>query len=237
MVLSDSALDFAAERSQSAAGSMLSGIVHNLNNPLHVLTMQTELFLNALAKNDLEASRSTLRDKCTRLQHIGEDLKSQLDVLSWRDVYTSRDNQLIDPVHYGNWFLEFWRCHLFFKHNFTSTIVLNPAPPHIRAVPLAITWCLEEPLIALLDLCQKTHAQITYRLRLQIRPMPEGVEFQYHIAPESKAVQESTLPIRHESDVLALTSSLGWDWKAALEGDSLSVQLIVPARPGERGTS
>ncbi|SDB58392.1 hypothetical protein SAMN05660653_02960 [Desulfonatronum thiosulfatophilum] len=232
MVLSNSALGFALARSESAAGSVVNGIVHNMNNPLHALTMQTELFLKALDKDDLEAIRPNLREKCFRLQRIGEDLKSQLEALAWRDTYTSRNNQLIDPVHFGNWFLEFWRYHLFFKHNFSTTIVTDPAPPHIMAIPLAITWSLEEPLVTLLDLFQNTEPQISFKLQLTISPLTDGAAFQLYVAPESGPVQAPAQPIFNEFDVRSLTSSLGWDWKATLEGGSLSVQLIVPARPG-----
>lgn len=231
MVLNDSELDFAKACCLQTAGGMVNGIVHNLNNPLHALTMQVELFQNALSKQDLDAARPKLQDKCLRLQRIGQELKAHLEVLSWRDSYTSAQIELIDPGHYGTWFLQFWRGNLFFKHNISTTLAIEPPPPHVQTVPLAMTWGLEAPLRTLLQLWETESAQGGFLLHLEIGPHRDGIRIRMHVAPETKLENAGlSTPIEHEAKVRALTTRLGWEWQAGLDAGELTVVMALPGK-------
>ncbi len=239
MELTDSLLELAAERCRIVAGDMLNGIVHNLNNPVHALTMQAELLRNTLGKEGLDALRPNLLEKCTRLERVAQDLKSQLDVLAWRDTYVNPTRQLINPAHFGSWLLQFWQGDLLFKHNVAATFSTDPPPPHIQTVPLALTWCLEEPLSALMSILGSSNAQatpdLTLKLALEFGPLPEG-----GLAVRMTTTSEADLlglagEIRHVQELRELTSALGWVWSADLDQGRLSVRVAVPGKSAQGG--
>ena len=240
MELTDSLLKLAAERCRGAAGDMLNGIVHNLNNPVHALTMQTELLRNSLGREGLDAVRPKLLEKCTRLERVAQELKSQLDVLSWRDAYVNPTRQLIDPAHFAAWLLRFWQGDLLFKHNVTATLTTDPPPPHIQTIPLALTWCLEEPLTALLSPFRDGNAQgapdLSLKLALECGPLPGGgLAVRMATTPEAGGGGDLAGKIRHVPELQKLTSALGWDWSADLDQERLSVRVAIPGKAGLGG--
>lgn len=236
MDISQGLLRTARESALRTAGDMLCGIVHNLNNPTHVLAMQTELFQGALRKDSDHVDAHKLQDNCGRLQHIAEDLKSQIDVLSWRASYLNMSLELVDPVHFGTWFLQFWRNNLFFKHNMTVDLEADPPPPHVLAVPLALLWSIEGPLYAMTSLYGDSPCEIEFGMRFHIQGIDDqGVDFNILISPASQAQQFSLPPLLHEQDIRALARALGWEWQYATRDNLLSLRLIIPGQSREQG--
>lgn len=231
MELTDPLLDLAARRTRELVGGMLNGIVHNLNNPVHALTMQTELLQKVLGKDDLDVLRDNLQDKCARMQRVVLELKSQLEVLAWRDAYVNPDSQLVDPAHFGNWLLQFWQADLLFKHSVTANLSVDPPPPHVQAVPLALTWCLEEPLAALLRCCEAMNGPGMHALALKVGPLPSmGLEIQMRTKPPSEDIQTLDVPIPYASEIRKLASGLGWDWEAGLVQGVLAVRVVIAGK-------
>lgn len=225
-------LKLAAERSRSAAGAKLNGIVHNLNNPVHALTMQAELLQKTLEKANLEALRPNLLEKCARLHRIARELKSHLEVLFWRDAYVNPDRQLLDPVHFGTWLLQFWQGDQRFKHKISPTLCTDPPPPHVQTIPLVLTWCLEEPLRALLNALNSPDIQGAQELILELGPLP-GSGLMVHLAsmPQTGGSGSVHAPIRHATELQDLTAALGWDWQAGWDQGRLTVRLEIPGKP------
>ncbi|TVQ98613.1 MAG: hypothetical protein EA399_10415 [Desulfovibrionales bacterium] len=229
MELTASLLDLAAERCRANAGDMLNGIVHNLNNPVHAMAMQTELLQNTLRKEGLDALRSNLQEKSSRLQRVGEELKAQLETLAWRDAYVSRNRQLIDPMHFGSWLLQFWQGNLLFKHGVSTTLVTEPAPPHLQAIPLALTWCFEEPLRALLQFAQIQGSQDTIDLVFELGPASDsGLLARMTATCLTEQPMVERWEIDHARELQELTGFLGWEWEAVMKPVGLTVRLAIP---------
>lgn len=243
-------LGLAGDCALRTTGRMLRGIVHNLNNPTHVLTMQTELLLNSLQKETLDingpacapacrdepgagrgthADRSALVEKCSRLQRVGEELKNQLDVLAWRDAYTSPAVEILDPVHFGTWFLQFWRNNLFFKHSMTVDLAVEPLLPHVQVIPLALVWSLEEPLCSMASAFCDEQVQTEFRMRfeIQVHP-PEGVSFKMLLSPATGELSQPFLDLQHGQEIHALAEALGWTWQHSREENMVFVQVTIP---------
>lgn len=232
MELTNPLLVLAAERCRAAAGDMLNGIVHNLNNPVHALTMQTELLHTSLGREGLDAVRPKLLEKCTRLERVAQELKSQLDVLSWRDAYVNPTRQLIDPAHFAAWLLRFWQGDLLFKHTIVPTLHADPPPPHVQAIPLALTWALEAPLAGLMSACRASGFQGSLRMDLEVGPLPEGgLSARMGTSPESGDAQALTAEIPRARELREMTTALGWDWSAGLSQGVLSAHVALPAKP------
>jgi len=237
MELSAALLELAAERSRNTVGGMLGGIVHNLNNPVHALAMQAELLQNALGREGLDTERPKLQEKCTRLQRLAQELRIQLETLAWRDIYVSPERQLIDPVHYGSWLLQFWQGNLLFKHSISPTFISEPQPPHVQAIPLGLTWCLEEPLSALVRAMQSAGFEGMVDLVLECGPVSDSdlaIRMATHPPRESTAAIHGE--IRHLRELQEMTTGLGWSWEAFLEQGELAVRVVIPGKkPEQRG--
>ena len=136
MDLAPDLLRLATHCALRTAGSMLDGIVHNLNNPAHALAMQAELLANHLKKDPVPPGLSTLQGKVERLRHVGMDIKEQIEVLSWRHAYTRTSMELLDPRHFGTWLLQFWRNNLFFQTQRHHGYGGRPCPSACSGCPL-----------------------------------------------------------------------------------------------------
>lgn len=225
-------LRLAADCTLRTTGNMLGGIVHNLNNPTHALAMQAELLVNNLKKKPDKVDASALQKKCERLRFVGEEFKGQLDVLTWRHSYTVATPELLDPVHFGTWLLQFWRNNLFFKHSVTVDLESDPPPPHVQVVPLALLWSLEEPLHSMAEAFGHGQSRTEFGMRFEIRDIAsQGVQFRIVISPASQANSFSLPPLEHEQSIRDLTQSLGWDWKYSSAEGMLSLSLTIPLRP------
>ncbi len=231
MELEQRLLVLAGDCALRTAGSMLDGIVHNLNNPTHALSMQGELLAKSLKKDIATEDVSTLENKFERLRHVGEEFRSQLEVLTWRNTYCKPGVELVDPVHFGTWFLQFWRNNLFFKHNMTVDLETDPPPPHVQLIPLALVWSLEEPLYAMTRTVNNGHVQTEFGMRFEIRRVASaGLFFRMMVSSASGARDFPAFSMEHEQSVSALTRALGWDWQYANDENLLTVQLTIPGR-------
>jgi hypothetical protein len=225
----DALLDLAAERATHTAGAMLNGIVHNMNNPCHALTMQAELLQNFVRKNAQGLESEALLEKCARMERIGQELKSGLDILSWRDTYTRTQVELLDPTHFAHWLVQFWRNDLFFKHGIAPTVVVDPPPPHLRIIPLGLLWPLEEALQAMIRACQAQSRQ-DCAMRLELAPLSGSgllVRLELSVPPEDDPALALEMP--HHGDVREMAEALGWQWQCTLEEYSLRLGLEIPA--------
>ncbi len=226
-----SLLDLAQECSARTAGFMLGGIVHNLNNPTHALAMQSELLANASRKGGIEPEK--LLAKCERLKHVGEDLKSQLDILAWRNAYASPVAELLDPIHFTGWFLQFWRNNLFFKHSITVDLETDPPPPHVKIIPVALLWLLEEPLQAMTKAFSAQQPTPELGMRFETKGLDQdGVKFSILVTPATQNGSFSKIVVEHEESIRKLALGLGWEWQCSGDGSMFSVQ----ARLSGKGT-
>ncbi|HDQ40168.1 MAG TPA: hypothetical protein ENN39_03975 [Desulfonatronum sp.] len=227
MDLTHRLLALAEDRTLRAAGSMLNGIVHNLNNPAHALNMQIELFMKSLHRDLAGRDASVVENKCRRLRHIGEDFRNHLEVLSWRGTYCRPQVELVDPVHFGTWLLQFWRNNLFFKHSMVVDLQVQPSL-HVKLIPLALLWCLEEPLSTMTSAFSNEHVQTEFGMRFEIQRFAEnGVFFRMTILPTSETRDFPVVELEHGENMRALSRELGWDLKYSSD-NMLSVLLTIP---------
>lgn len=216
-------LELARESSARTVGFMLGGIVHNLNNPVHALTMQSELLANALRKGGFE--REKLLVKCDRLKHVSEELKTLLDVLSWRNAYCSSTEDILDPIHFAGWFLQFWRNNLFFKHNITVDLETDPPPPHLRVIPVALLWLLEEPLHAMTRSFCAQQPTPELGMRFEIKGLDhDGMNISISVTPITRNGPFPHIVVEHEAHIRKLALGLGWEWECSGDGSMFSVR-------------
>jgi len=232
MDLARDLLRLARDCALRTAGSMLDGIVHNLNNPAHALAIQAELLDNCLKKNPTSMDACALQGKFQRLRHVGKDLKNQIDALSWRHAYTRTSMELLDPWHFGTWLLQFWSNNLFFKHSITMDMATDPHLSHVRVVPLALLWCLEEPFFSMVDMFGGGQDAMEFGMRFEIQGIaPGGAVFNISASPASNSRDVSLPALEHEQSIHGLAQALGWNWRYFSAKNMVSWRLTIPGQP------
>lgn len=225
-----SLLNLAQECSARTAGFMLGGIVHNLNNPTHALAMQSELLARAFGRGGLAPKK--LLVKCERLKNVGEDLKSQLDILAWRNAYAASVAELLDPMHFTDWFLRFWRNNLFFKHSIAVDLKIDPPPPHVKIIPVALLWLLEEPVCAMTKAFCAQQPKPELRMCFETKGLnQDGVHFSILVTPTTRSGPFPKIVVEHEESIRKLALGLGWEWRCSGDECMFSVQTRLT---GER---
>ncbi len=115
----------------SMVGHLAKGIVHNINGPLQILSMQMEMFKMDIAK-DLKAIESFLNPD------VPDTLAEQLKKLAAN--FQNRTERLVQmedeqrPVVLNKLLeeeLDFWMADLFFKHKVEKQMDLPPSAPLI----------------------------------------------------------------------------------------------------------
>ncbi|MBM4341521.1 MAG: HAMP domain-containing histidine kinase [Deltaproteobacteria bacterium] len=101
----------------SRLGSLMGGIVHNLNGSIQIVSMQMEMIERMMAKNDVE-NHLSIREKIGQCMTQIDKLKSMIEVLQTEERDEEREkisrinlNELIEGE------IRLFHHHLFFKHH------------------------------------------------------------------------------------------------------------------------
>ncbi len=122
---------------RSLAGRLGHGIVHNLNGPLQILSMQLEMLKMDMMKlrggSHPGECGKTVGMMEGRLEQIGEvivRLDSMIQLLGYRGADESAERQLmpVDMCRFIRDLIEFWNADLYFKHRVAKEIVLPDSP-------------------------------------------------------------------------------------------------------------
>lgn len=156
----------------SKIGHLVKGIVHNLNGPIQILSMQIEILKMDIIK-DMKAIESTLAislpDNAVQSLHgLSDNMQRSMERLSQMDealnrmgnmvnVITNRSQEREDgqrPLILNQVLeqeLEFWNADLFFKHQVEKKLVL----PDIPTLIVINEGYLRDLIDGLLDACIK----------------------------------------------------------------------------------
>jgi len=125
-------------------GEILSGVVHNLNNYAHSLSMQMEVF-NNVSERSPSTPLSSQKRSLQRMTGLSTDFTQECSTLSHRASYTECEPTCIDLPIFLDWLQNFWRHNLFFKHHVQFHIHMDDqVPKHIDIVPGGLVYFLEE---------------------------------------------------------------------------------------------
>ncbi len=153
----------------SITGRLASGIVHNLNGPLQILSMQTELFSRELEKEI--ADLQTLENKVAgpdiedEIEQIIARLHKQKDKLSQLESTINRMEDIVDVISkrcrssegvrcavMANQMIKeeclFWEGDLFFKHQVEKNLNLTDKPLILQADECKFRILLDTSLLS-----------------------------------------------------------------------------------------
>jgi len=116
----------------SALGTLVKGVVHNLNGSLQVLSMQMELLQGMVSKEAEKANPSAPKkiEKC--LEHIDE-LKGMVEMLIRKGNHDEQDDP--QTIHLNDLLeerLSLLHHHSFFKHQVEVKKAFSPQLPYLK---------------------------------------------------------------------------------------------------------
>jgi len=116
----------------STLGSLVRGIIHNLNGSLQILSMQMELLEGALLKEGDKLSPS-LNVKMQQCQEQMDKLKAMVEVLIQKGIHDEQEAS--QPIHLNDLLeeeLSLWHHNLFFKHHIKVAKSFSPQLPPLQ---------------------------------------------------------------------------------------------------------
>lgn len=128
----DTLFDILKNRSRhSRMGSLINGVVHNLNGSVQLLSMQMEMIQRTMAGKDGKG-HSSIQEKINQCMAQIDKLKSMLEVLHPRESSDGEEgprkinlNEVIERE------MELFHHHLFFKHQVKVKKNLTPRLPSL----------------------------------------------------------------------------------------------------------
>jgi len=165
----------------SLVGKLTSGIVHNLNGPLQILSMQIELFSREIDKEILDLQtiekeltndqqKSLINNLIDKLQKRYERIKQlEITINKMEDIINviakrCRSSETINNTVFVNQIIEeellFWQGDLFFKHNVEKHVKLSNTPIFLQTdetkLRVIIDLMLAASIISIKDLDSPT---------------------------------------------------------------------------------
>lgn len=167
---------------EGTSGSLLGGIVHNLNNYVHSFRLQSELFAQKIEKGKIDDPEQC-KVLAQRISHGASELADFSHTLERRTYFLNPDLLEINVKDFFDWLAAYWINHLFFKHKIELNLFIDEQLPYFIQVPgQAFTFCLEEGLKNAITACLAKSKQDEggkdFCLELQARTKePAQVEF------------------------------------------------------------
>jgi hypothetical protein len=149
------------------AGEMLPGLSHNLQNHVHALKMQLELW-EQKSQQGTEQMLTQSQKAMGRLQQTSQDLNDFCQLLEQRSFYTAQESSIVDLERFCYWLKDFFRHNLFFKHQIQLELYAESINGlSLLLPPYALTMCMEEGLKNAILACKKEKPEGESQLGLQ----------------------------------------------------------------------
>lgn len=221
----------------ATAGTLLPGLVHNLNNYLQVLDMQLEL-INRKDQGNMGPAGSNLSNSLDRLAKSVSGLSDQLQSTDTRTFYCSEEQTQINLDAYLQWLDSFWGNNLFFKHHIDFQIKVQPDIPSLEVPPFYLTLCLEEPLKNAVEALRETEPETSVAIRLEATAQGEGVLFKLispgrikeGIDPWQEGATTKATHMGYGLNLVAhFSEKLGWSSSLNQSDSETTYSLTVPS--------
>lgn len=154
---------------QANAGALLPGMVHNHQNAVHSLAMQTELLLTSF-------NSSKTPKALNRLTSLSRNLIQAYEHLGKRQVFTQKTPTQVNMELFAHWLHDYWTNDLFLKHHVQLEITVSQeCPQTLHLCPYHLTLCFEEALKNAVEGCFDKGSQERHKIQLTILPNASGV--------------------------------------------------------------
>lgn len=147
--------------SENLSAKMLPGLIHNLNNPLHLMKMQISLVKQKLEQ---EKEITNLEKKLKQIESAEKKIDLLLNILKERDFYLSFENTPLDIPAFLTWLNNYWQNNLLFKHQ--VNLCIENKLTRVNVIPFLLTFSLEQGILnALEEIEDKSNSKIYLSLK------------------------------------------------------------------------
>jgi len=151
----------------AGTGKKVKGLIHNLNNHVHV----ADMYLSMLASRSASSGDQPLagfKDKLSRAAGATARIVGSLQENGQLTFFSQKNQALINIRDYLEWLLEFWKNDLFFKHEISCELIFENHDINLRVIPYYLTLCLEQGIGNAVEAYQETGLTNKHKLLIYV---------------------------------------------------------------------
>ncbi|MFN2267905.1 MAG: hypothetical protein ABR533_06480 [Desulfonatronovibrio sp.] len=124
-------------------GRKVNGLIHNLNNQIHVVDMQMSMLV-AKAGNTGDQPLAAFEGKLAKSAKGMSRIVKALQNNGQCSFYAQKEPAQINIADFLAWLMQFWENDLFFKHKVSSEVNVKEGSLNLLVSPFHLTVCLEQ---------------------------------------------------------------------------------------------
>ncbi len=165
----------------SVTGRLGHGIVHNLNGPLQILSMQMEMLKMGLMQLDMKLQNSngdfdaaacrefveSAQDRVKQASDVMARLESMIHVIGYRGEEEKEESQKrpVEMTTFLKDFVEFWHADLYFKHRVEKNLIM-PEVSVFAVIEESVVLAMLDGIMAAFIYCIKAKDDGSFSLVL-----------------------------------------------------------------------
>lgn len=216
-------------------GRKVNGLIHNLNNHIHVVDMQMSMLV-AKAGSMGDQPLSTFEGKLSKSAKGMSRIVKVLQSNGQCSFYAQKEPAQINVSGFFAWLLQFWENDLFFKHRVVSELNVEDEGLNLLLSPFHLTVCLEQGIRNVLEAYQEIDEPGNNRLLINAAVFGENVNIEilsFTGIPDLNPFQEGSsskpghlgmgLPV-----AAFVARDMGWKVDLYCDGEKTVYSVLIP---------
>ncbi|WP_028575637.1 hypothetical protein [Desulfonatronovibrio hydrogenovorans] len=156
-------------------GGKINGLIHNLNNFIHVVDMQLSMLV-AKSGSSPKEPLGKFQDKLSRSAGGTAKMVAALHKNGQCAFYSQKSPVQINVAEYIGWLIEFWENDLYFKHKITCEQDTGADDINILVPAFHLTLCLEQGIRNAVEAYQEMDGSRESRIVIRAALQGEGID-------------------------------------------------------------
>ncbi|MFP4083674.1 MAG: hypothetical protein ACLFP9_00285 [Desulfonatronovibrio sp.] len=221
-------------------GQRIHGLIHNLNNHIHVVDMQLSMLV-ARSDSSGKDPLGCYKEKISRLASGTSKMVDSLQRNGQCSFFAQKSQTQINVKDYLGWILAFWNNDLFFKHKVSCELVFANKDINLQVPPFYLTFCIDQGIRNALEACQEMNPDGEHRMILEADSKDRGVSLAIisftemaEIDPWGEGTSSKSGHLGMGLPVCAfLARRMGWDIDLQNSGDETRFLISIPELKSE----
>ncbi|MFO7727138.1 MAG: hypothetical protein R6X11_02310 [Desulfonatronovibrio sp.] len=216
-------------------GQRVHGLIHNLNNHIHVVDMQMAMLV-ARSDSSGEEPLGNYKEKFSRLASGTSRMVDSLQRNGQCSFFAQKSQTQINVKDYLEWILAFWENDLFFKHKVSCELISENHDINIQVPPFHLTLCLDQGIRNALEACQEINPDAEHSMILEADSKDKGINLAItsftrlpQIDPWGEGTSSKSGHLGMGLPVAAfLARRMGWELDLRYSGDETRFLISIP---------
>ncbi len=213
-------------------GQKMHGLIHNLNNQVHVMHLQVAM-LEARSDSSGDEPLSGFKDKIAKFARSTSKIVDILQKNGQCSFFSQKSQNQINIRDYLDWLVEFWDNDLYFKHNISCELFIEDSGINLQIPPFYLTLCLEQGISNAVEAYQAAGPAGKHKLLINVSKKNKGMDLSISSFTEVPNLDPwlagSSSKPGHLGMGLPLSAFLAgrMGWKIDLQTSSNKTQLMI----------